>query len=261
MGKYLQRRLNWSPFCRRSIVLSSLDRSVVTRRRSFSRSGSTPSLALAPTVGHGEVSSKKIKLEFALSSFDHSVVTRPFCRHSAQIVLSQSRGSISRGHSLALSRSLARSLAVTRSLSSFGPDHSLTVARIDLSRSLGAYHSLAVAWLDLSRSLARLVHSAQIVLSSLDRYVVTRPLCRRLTVLSSFDHSVVVRLFCRQSTILSSLSADRSLAVDGLDLLRSLARCPHSAQIVLSQSLGSISRGHSTQFVFSQSLGLISRGH
>ncbi|KAF2534538.1 hypothetical protein F2Q70_00029894 [Brassica cretica] len=170
-----------------------------------------------PPWGYGEVSSKKIKLESVLSSFDRSVVTRPSCRHSAQIVLSQSLGSISRGHSLAL---LTRRRSFCR-------------------------HSIVLSSLDL--------------LSSLDRSVVTRPLCRHLKVLSSLDSSVVTRQFCRHSTVLSSLdsyvvtrrfcrhliillSLDRSVVTQ-----RRSFSCSYSAQIVLSQSLRSISHGHSTR--------------
>ncbi|KAF2542447.1 hypothetical protein F2Q68_00031489 [Brassica cretica] len=159
---------------------------------------------LAPTMGHGEVSSKKIKLESVLSSFDRSVVTRPFCRHS--IVLSSlDRSVFTRSRSFSRSR-LARSLAATRS------PH---LAQIVLSSVV-------------TRSLCR--HS--IVLSSLDRSVVTRPFCRHSIVMSSLDRSVVVLAVARHGSLSrgysssialsQSLGEDRSLAVPWSDLSRSL---------------------------------------
>ncbi|KAG5383906.1 hypothetical protein IGI04_035376 [Brassica rapa subsp. trilocularis] len=115
-------------------------------------------------------------------------------------------------------------------------DRSLVVARLDLSQSLGADHSRAVAWLYLSRSLNRSHHSAQIILSSLDRRVVTRPFFHHSTAElsldneSSLDRRVVTRPLCPHSTNESSL--DRSIIT--------LPFCRHSAQSVLSQSLDSI---------------------
>ncbi|KAG2270567.1 hypothetical protein Bca52824_065122 [Brassica carinata] len=72
-----------------------------------------------------------------LLSLDRSVVTRSFCRHSAQIILSQSLDSISHGHfrlrSLAVDhfRSFCRHSAVTF-------DFDLVVTRLALLRSLDA---------------------------------------------------------------------------------------------------------------------------
>ncbi|KAF3598738.1 hypothetical protein F2Q69_00034714 [Brassica cretica] len=208
-----------------------------SRERASDRQRSSQATARersAPTVGHGDVTSKKIKLESVLLSFDRFVVTRPFCHHSAQIVLSQSLDSISRGHS----------------------------AQIILVQSLGS--------ISRGYSLALLTRR--------------RSFCRHLIVLSSLDRSVITRSFCHHSTVLSSLGAHRSLAVARLDLSRSLgadrsrevswldlslslARSPHSAQIILSKSLDSISRSPSTQSLtvarldLSQSLGSISRNH
>ncbi|WZZ52249.1 hypothetical protein YC2023_052356 [Brassica napus] len=225
----LDRSFVTRPFCHHSIVLSSLDRSVVTRRRSFSRSHSTRSLAVTRCISFScSRLARSLTVTRSISSLgaDRSFVTRPFYRHLT--VLSSLDRSV-------ITRSLCRHSTV---LSSLGADLSLAVARLDLSRSLGADHSRTVAWLDLSRSLARSPHSVQIVRSLVDRSVVTRPFCHQSTVLSSLDCSVVTRPFCHHSIILSSL--DRSVVTR----CRSFSR-GHSVQIVLAQSLGSISRGHS----------------
>ncbi|KAF3606845.1 hypothetical protein DY000_02047631 [Brassica cretica] len=98
MGKYLRRRLNWSPFCRCSIVLLSLDRSVVTRRRSFPCSLSTRSLAVTR------------RRSFSRSRSDRSLtVTRLNLTQSLREYrsLAVDRISLSRGHS-------TRTLAITR---------------------------------------------------------------------------------------------------------------------------------------------------
>ncbi|KAF2598684.1 hypothetical protein F2Q68_00009027 [Brassica cretica] len=106
-------------------VLSSLDRRVVARptsRRSADESSLGRRVVARPT-------SRRSADE---SSLDRRVVTRPFCRHST--VLS----SFGVERSLAVARldlrsRLARSLAVTRSLSLLGADRSLAVAQISLS--------------------------------------------------------------------------------------------------------------------------------
>ncbi|KAH0872078.1 hypothetical protein HID58_069440, partial [Brassica napus] len=172
------------------------------------------------------------------SSLDRFVVTRPFCRHTAQSVLSpqsaQSLGLISRGHS---TRSLAVTrLAPLRSLDLFFASsldrrvvtrpfcrHSTILSSLGAERSLASI--CAVAWLDLSRSLDSISrgHSTRsLAVTRLVLRVVTRPTSPHSTDESSLDRFVVTRPFCR-----------------------------HSAQSVLSpqsaQSLGSISRGHSTR--------------
>ncbi|WZZ77304.1 hypothetical protein YC2023_097876 [Brassica napus] len=66
MGKYLRGRLNWSPFCCHSTDessldrRSSLDRSVVTRRRAFSRSRFARSLAVTRSISRSRSRNKTI---------------------------------------------------------------------------------------------------------------------------------------------------------------------------------------------------------
>ncbi|WZZ66846.1 hypothetical protein YC2023_078216 [Brassica napus] len=162
------------------------------------------------------------------SSLDRFVVTRPFCRHSAQSVLSQSLDSICAVAWLDLRRSLIDLSQSLRSLSPRGVDVSiqqqglteaypyltypswlhdessrkqlaraLAVTRLDLSRSLGADRSRAVTWLDLSRSLARSPYSAQNDLSqslrSLSPRRVDVSFCRHPIEDSSPDRRVVTR--------------------------------------------------------------------
>ncbi|KAF3541877.1 hypothetical protein F2Q69_00024813 [Brassica cretica] len=157
-------------------------------------------------------------------------------------------------------------LAVTRcrSFSRSRSDRSLAVIRLALLQLLGAYRSLAVAQIDLSRSLdslfcSYLVHIILLRLLVTDRYLA-------VTRLESLSCSYSTQIILSQS--LGSISrghstrslavtrcrsfsrsrSDRSLAVAWIDLSRSLdsLSCSYSPQIVLSQSLGSISRGHST---------------
>ncbi|KAF2606392.1 hypothetical protein F2Q68_00045223 [Brassica cretica] len=112
--------------------------------------------------------------------------------------------------------------------------------------------------------------------SSLDRRVVTRPFCRHSTVLSSLgaERSLTVTRFDLRSRLARSLAQQglakaypyltypswlhdessrkqlaRALAATRLDLSRSLARTPYSAQNDLSQSLRSLSpRGVDVSF-------------
>ncbi|KAL0689098.1 hypothetical protein Bca4012_088775 [Brassica carinata] len=239
------------PFCRHLIVLSSLDCSVVTRRRSFSRGRSTRSLAVTQCRSF---SRSRLARSLAVPWLD---LSRSLARspHSAQIILSQSLDSISRSRSA---------------------------------------RSLAVAWLDLSQSLARSPHSAQIVLSQLLGSIYLAVIRHRLfsrSRLGSFSrgHSTrslaVTRLaLCGYSSwiaLLQLLGLDRSVAVTRIDLSRSLdsLSCGHSThslrllimdsslailgldrslvvtRIDLSRSLDSLSCGHSSWIALSQLLG------
>ncbi|KAH0902846.1 hypothetical protein HID58_042349 [Brassica napus] len=184
----LDRSVVTRPFCHHLIVLSSLDRSVVTRRRSFSRGRSTRSLAVTQCRSF---SHNRLARSLAVPWLD---LSRSLARspHSAQIVLSQSLDSISRSRSA---------------------------------------RSLAVAWLDLSQSLARSPHSAQIILSQL---------------LGSIYLAVIRHRLFSRSRLDLSLAVTRLALLRSLNSLFVLSRS-YSAWIALSQSLRSISRGHSTR--------------
>ncbi|KAF3538740.1 hypothetical protein F2Q69_00020742 [Brassica cretica] len=179
---------------------------------------------LAPTVGHGDVSSRKIELESVLSSLDRRVITRstsptrPTRRHST-ILLSLDRSVVTRRKAFYRSRS-------TRS-----------------AQSLGSI--CAVAWLDLSWSLARSLYSAQIDLSLLLRSLSPRGVdvsiqqqglaeASPFLTYPSWLHDESSRkqlaraLAVTRIDLSRSLGADRSRAVTWLDLSRSLARSPHS---------------------------------
>ncbi|WZZ49994.1 hypothetical protein YC2023_050101 [Brassica napus] len=198
MEKYLQGRLNWSPFSRHFTDESSLDRRVVTRPTSPNSTNKSSLDRFVVTRSTSHHSTDK-------SSLDRQVLTRPTSPHSTdessldrRSVLSQSLDSICAVAWLDLSWSLAHSLYSAhinisqsqRSLSPRGVDvliqqqglaeaypyltypswlqdesfrkqlaRALAVTPLDLSRSLGAYRSCAVTWVDLSRSLTFSPHS------------------------------------------------------------------------------------------------------
>ncbi|WZZ25204.1 hypothetical protein YC2023_008605 [Brassica napus] len=195
------------------------------------------------------------------SSLDQRVLTRPFCHHSAQSVLSQSLDLICAIAWLNLSRSLARSLYSARidlsqslrSLSPRGVDVSIQKqglaeaypyltypswlddesSRKQLARALAIVIAQSLGSISRGHSLALLTrptspHSTDE--SSLDRRVVTRPTSPHSTDESSLDRGVVTRPTSPHSTDESSLGR----------FVVTRPFCRHSAQSVLSRSLDSI---------------------
>ncbi|KAH0903522.1 hypothetical protein HID58_043025, partial [Brassica napus] len=273
-------------FCRHSIVLSSLDRSVITRpfcHHSTVMSSFDRSVVTRPFCRRSRGGSARIALSWLLVIDSSLVVTRrrSFSRSPLERSLAVTRLALY-GYSswIALSQSLGedRSLAVpwidlSRSLDSLSCGHSTRSlrhsAQIVLSQSLGSIshghstHSLAVTR-RRSFSRSRSVRSLAVTQIALLQLLVTQlALLRSLDSLSC-GHSTrslaVTRLaLCGYSSWIALsqlLGADRSLAVAWIDLPRSLDSLSrsHSAQIVLSQSLGSLSLAV-TRLALLQSLG------
>ena len=110
MEKYLRGRLNWSPFCCHSTDESTLDQRVVTQPTLWPLAHSHHSAQIVlSSLDLRVVTRSTSRHSIDESSFDQRVLTRLFCRHFDRrvltrptSVLSQSLGSISRSHSLAL---------------------------------------------------------------------------------------------------------------------------------------------------------------
>ncbi|WZZ49993.1 hypothetical protein YC2023_050100 [Brassica napus] len=226
-------------------MLSSLDRSVVTRRRAFSRSRSTRSAQLFGSISRGhslvlftlrssisrsssdlpllvELThlARSLAVTHSLSSLDRRVVTRPFCLHSSD-------------------ESSLDQRVVTRPTSRHSTDESSLDRRVLTRQS--SHHSIDESSLD-RRVLTRPTSPHSTDESSLDRRVLTRPTSPHSTDESSLDRFVITLPFCRHSaqSVLSQ-SVDSICVVAWLDLSRSLARSLYSAQIDLSRSLRSLS--------------------